>query len=130
MLSLASLVLLDVKHMDSEQHLAATGVPNESILENARRLHRERRVPISVRVPVVPGLNDSEENLEATARFVLDDLSPSVPVHLIPYHEFGVSKYELLGHGAGRRVQPPSTARVEELRAFVASFGVKVVVGG
>jgi pyruvate formate lyase activating enzyme len=129
-LSLADLVLLDVKHMDSDAHQAATGVPNALILENARRIHRDLRIPISIRVPVVPDLNDSEENLEATARFVLNDLDPSVPVHLIPYHEFGVAKSDLLGHGAGRRVHPPSAARIEELRAFVASFGVTVVVGG
>jgi pyruvate formate lyase activating enzyme len=125
----ANLVLYDLKHMDSDEHLAATGVPNGRILENARRVHRELRVPMLVRVPVVPGMNDSDENIRATARFVADELDRSIPVHLIPYHAFGVSKYERLGRPA-RRAAVPAADRMEALRALVESFGLRVTIGG
>jgi pyruvate formate lyase activating enzyme len=126
----ASLVLYDLKHMDPDRHLAGTGVPNGVVLENARRLHHELRVPMRIRVPIVPGMNDDEKNLEATGRFVAGDLDPSVPVHLIPYHRFGVSKYALLEHDGGGAADPPTADRMERLRTLVASFGLAVTIGG
>jgi pyruvate formate lyase activating enzyme len=129
-LSLANLVLYDLKHMDPDAHAAGTGVSNGLILENARRIHHELRVPMRIRVPVVPGMNDDDENLEATARFVARELSPSVPVHLIPYHKFGLSKYILMERDGSHGGEPPAAERMEALRTLVASFGLDVVIGG
>ncbi len=126
----ANLVLYDIKHMDPAAHLNATGVSNKLILENAVRIYRDLPIPMRIRVPVVPGMNDSIENIEATARFVAQELGGSAPMHLIPYHRLGASKYELLEIHGGRESVVPTPAHMEELCARVASFGIETVIGG
>jgi pyruvate formate lyase activating enzyme len=128
-LPFADLVLLDIKHMDPEAHRAATGVSNELILENARRIHHELRRPLRIRIPVVRGANETDENIRATARFVAEELDPSIAVHLIPYHRFGSGKYELLGT-TGRESVAPTMERMAELQSIFATFGLEAVVGG
>lgn len=129
-LGLADLVLLDIKHMDAVAHEAATGVSNTLILENARRIQQELQVPMRIRIPIVPGVNDSEENVEATARFVAAELNRSTPVHLIPYHKMGLSKNNLMEVTSEREFVLPEAARMEELRALIASFGLEAIIGG
>ena len=77
-------VMMDLKLMDPEQHRHYTGVSNEPILENLERLKKSGR-PFRIRIPVIPGVNDSEENFGAAARRLLDadDLEQ---VELLPYH--------------------------------------------
>jgi pyruvate formate lyase activating enzyme len=94
LLDMTDLVLLDVKSMDSEVHRRWTGVPNELILENARRLARAD-VDVIVRIPVVPTVNDDAENLRRTAE-LLSGFPRLRGVELIPYHELGVDKVHVL----------------------------------
>jgi pyruvate formate lyase activating enzyme len=82
-----------------------------------------------IRIPVVPGANEADENIRATARFVAEELDPSIAVHLIPYHRFGSGKYELLGT-TGRESVAPTMERMAELQSIVATFGLEAVVGG
>lgn len=129
--ALAGLVLYDFKHMDPVAHRQWTGASNELILENARRLRHELSVPMRARVPVVPGFNDSVDNLRATARFVATELGESVVVHLLPYHRLGEAKCDRLGRTnpiAG--IEPPDESRMFELQQLVQSFGVTALVGG
>ncbi len=88
------LVLYDIKHMDNEEHIRCTGVSNKLILENAR-LFVQRGVDMWIRVPLIPGFNDSPKNLEDTALFVRN-LRPGLSVTLLPYHNFGQNKYKML----------------------------------
>jgi pyruvate formate lyase activating enzyme len=127
---LADLVLYDIKHMDPDLHKAGTGVSNDLILENARRIRHDLRVPMRIRVPVVPGVNDSEENIKATARFVAEELGVSTPIHLIPYHRLGSAKYDLLGMPPAPSSSSPTAAQMEKLRVAAAGFGLDAVVGG
>ena len=111
----AKLVLLDLKHMDSARHRALTGAPNERILQNARLL-AQNGVPVEIRVPVVPGLNDDEENLDATARFA-GELSSVQGVVLLGYHKLGLSKvygFDLRQQDPG--IQSPAMAHLKALR--------------
>jgi pyruvate formate lyase activating enzyme len=125
------LVLYDFKHMDPGQHQRYTGVPNELILENAKRIHHELRIPMLARVPVIPGYNDTMENLAATARFVATELGDSVGVHLLPYHRLGEAKHERMEQpGKSIDAQPPSDARMEEVSKLFESFGLTVHLGG
>ncbi len=126
----AGLVLYDLKHMDPAAHLRATGVSNELILENARRIRRELGVPMRIRVPIIPGMNDSEENLEATARFVAGELGRSTPVHVIPYHKLGSAKYELMEMPGRTDCAVPDAARMEQVCAVFRAFGLDAAIGG
>lgn len=86
--------LWDIKHMDAEKHRKLTGVSNKLILSNARAVS-ERGVPIYVRLPLIPGYNDSEENIRATCEFALG-LSSLVQFDLLPLHHLGKARYESL----------------------------------
>jgi len=130
-LELVDLVLLDFKHMDSAEHLRKTGVPNEVILENAERIHRELAIPIKARVPVIPGWNDSVKNIEATARFIVDELDRSVPVHLLKFNRLGCGKFERLGRKFScNALEPQSDERMNELKHMIEAHGLTVVIGG
>lgn len=95
-----SMVIMDLKHMDSAQHALWTGQPNELILQNAKHLLGSD-TPCVIRVPLIPGVNDSAENLEATAEFVRGAKN-LVRVELLPYHQTAGAKYEM----AGMRFEP------------------------
>jgi len=130
-LQYADLVLYDLKHMDSKKHREYTGVPNDLILENVRKLHHELRIPIWIRIPVVPGCNDSVQNIREAAGFVASELDKSVPVHLLAYHRLGESKHERLGMpGKDPSIIPPTDEHMLELRDIVASYGLEVKTGG
>ena len=123
------LALLDVKHMDSAAHEKLVGVPNESILENIRHIHDDLHVPVILRMPTIPGCNDSIENLHAVGRFAAS-LGPDVSVNLLPFHKLGESKNESLGHPRSLGIEPPSDADMEAFKEIVASHGVQVKIGG
>jgi pyruvate formate lyase activating enzyme len=130
-LQYVDLVLFDLKHMDSKKHREYTGVPNEVILENARKIHHTLKTPIWVRIPVIPGCNDSVENIHATAQFVAAELSRSVPVHLLAYHRLGETKYERLGkEGKNLSITPPANEYMMELQKIVAAYGLQTQIGG
>ncbi|BAQ67711.1 [pyruvate formate-lyase]-activating enzyme [Rhodovulum sulfidophilum] len=121
-------VLLDMKSIDPDAHVANTGVDNRIILENA--LCISALTHTVVRVPVVPGVNDSIEAAEAVARFakLMRDVDT---VHLLPYHSYGENKYSLLGRSYPMGDTPnmkPET--VTPLVEAIESFGLTCVVGG
>jgi pyruvate formate lyase activating enzyme len=125
------LVLYDFKHMDPQQHERYTGVSNELILENAKRIHQELGIPMLARVPVIPGYNDTAENLAATARFVATELGDSIKVHLLPYHRLGETKHERMEQPEKSiSARPPSDEYMEEKRKAFESFGLTVYLGG
>lgn len=88
--------LLDVKHTDPEKHKQFTGKSNELMLENARKIAASGQTELTVRVPVVPTFNATEEEIAAIARFA-DSLPQVRGLHLLPYHRLGQDKYEGLG---------------------------------
>ena len=122
--------LLDVKHMDSAIHKALTGVPNELILSNIRRVYHDLKKEVVVRVPVIPGCNDSDLNIAATARFTREDLGPEVPVHLLPYHRLGEAKNESLGRPSPFSTQVPSEEHMQRLKRLVEAEGLTCQIGG
>lgn len=128
LLSHLDLVLYDLKHMDSEVHRALVGVPNDLILDNARRT-AATGVEMAIRVPVVPGHNDSDANLEATACFVRE--IGVGRVHLLPYHDFGAAKYRRLGLKYKLAGLPrPHDKEMECFRPLFESYGLTVKIGG
>jgi pyruvate formate lyase activating enzyme len=128
-LQFMDLVLYDIKHMNSEAHRRLTGVSNELILENAQRV-ASLAIPMRVRMPLMPGMNDSIENVQATAAFTAS--LPNIEAFdILPYHRMGEPKWGQLGqpyklHG----VAPHSRERVYELFDIACQYGVEVTVGG
>lgn len=86
--------LFDVKHMDSIMHRKGTGQGNELILENLAKLAGAGAC-IQVRIPLIPGFNDTRENLTAAGEF-LRNIRPEC-VKLLPYHQMARMKYAGLG---------------------------------
>ena len=124
------LALLDIKHMDSNKHMEYTGVPNEQILDNILHVYHDLKVPVSIRVPTIPGYNDSDENISAMAQFVSERMGKDVEVHLLPYHRMGESKNESLGNEMNFSIEVPAQAHMEHLKTLVESFGLKAQIGG
>jgi pyruvate formate lyase activating enzyme len=93
--ALTDLVLFDVKHADSERHREGTGVGNERILDNLRRLAASG-VDCIVRVPLVPGFNDAEDDLCDIAALVAA-LPRVPPVQLLPFHTAAEDKHRRFG---------------------------------
>ncbi|SDL52613.1 pyruvate formate lyase activating enzyme [Maridesulfovibrio ferrireducens] len=124
------LVLTDIKHMDSAKHEELTGVPNEQILSNIK-MAAERGKTLRIRIPLIPGCNDSEENIEATAQFVAS-LGGSVEgLDILPYHRLGEPKWEQLDREyALNGVIPPNREHVLALKNLVLPHCPNVSVGG
>ncbi len=123
-------LLFDIKHVDSVVHRTFTGLGNELILSNLRRL-AGLGAPVTIRVPLVPGFNTSRESIEAIAGLV-SGLGDSVKaVDLLPYHTLGKAKYKALGREyVWEGHQRLSKGEVEGLAEIVRSYGLMVKVGG
>jgi pyruvate formate lyase activating enzyme len=123
------LFLFDIKAMDRKRHLELTGVPNDLPLENFKRL-LESGKEVVARVPVVPGYNDGEEEIDALVGF-LHGHAAGIGVDLLPYHRLGKTKYERLGARYELdSIEPPSRERMETLRVRFERAGFKVSIGG
>ncbi len=87
----------DIKCLDTEKHRVATGVSNEIVLDNFQKLRRDfPATVVVVRTPIIPGLNDSREDIQAIARFI-DSAGGATAHELLAYHGFGEPKYQRLG---------------------------------
>lgn len=93
-IELADLFLFDCKHMDPEQHKKLTGQDNTIILRNLRAALNSK-TQVRLRMPLMPGMNDSDENIAAMAEFFKEFDSPEIEV--MPCHAFGRNKYAALG---------------------------------
>ena len=121
------LFLYDLKHMDSIHHREVTGVPNEVILENLRKLS-ECGNRIVVRVPLVPGINDDEKNLMESGKF-LASLSNLEDVELMGYHDIAQAKYEALGRSYSLvGTKPPMEAEMHKAANIFGRFNLKVKI--
>ena len=125
------LYLMDIKHTNPEKHKAFTGRSNERMLENARKTALSGMTRLVIRVPVIPGFNDTVEEIQGIARFAAT--LPGVDkIHLLPYHRLGQDKYT----GLGREylldgVLPPSAEHMETLKKAVhAVCGLDCQIGG
>ncbi len=125
------LVLYDFKHMDSARHELGTGVGNELILENAERVYNTAKKKMAARVPVIPGFNDTQENMTALASFITNRLGADVKVHLLPYHNLGESKKERMEQEEGKfTADIPTDKALNILMKPFESAGIEAVVGG
>ena len=118
------LFLYDLKSMDSQMHKKLTGVGNEQILSNARFL-ADNGAALQIRVPVIPKLNDKEENLRQAAEFCASLGDAVKLVQLLPYHATGRMKYDRLGLKYKlTNVEPPDEAFMQGALELFKSYGL------
>lgn len=95
LLKYTNLVMLDIKHINDEEHKKLTKHSNKNVLEFAKYLS-EKEIPIWIRHVVVPTITDKEEYLKELGKFIAD-LKPLKALDVLPYHNMAVPKYENLG---------------------------------
>ena len=124
----ADLLLFDIKGLDAGRHRENTGVDNDVIQRNLRLLS-DLRKPIIIRLPIIPNYNDSDDELEATARLI-SGLKSVERVDLIPLHEYSMVKYLQLNKEYGLSSEPVSDERQEELLQLFKGYGLNAQIGG
>ena len=116
------LLLFDLKVMDETRHREMTGKSNRKILRNLRKI--VGRVKTIIRFPVLPGINDDTDNIHAMIKLI-SDLKIIERIDLIPYHDFGAFKYEMLGRKyEGNDFIRPSTERLTQIKHLFQSAGI------
>ena len=141
------LLLVDLKLMDTEKHRCYTGVGNELILDNIRRIAKAGHTFV-IRIPLIEGVNADEQNMEATAHFLSalsaigpqpsafspqpSSLSP-LTVHLLPYHDVGRDKHRRMGstfNPEGYPLASPSEEVLQRCRCQLKAHHLHVIIGG
>lgn len=122
------LVLMDIKNCRDDPHVQCTGVSNKLILKNADLISGIANTVI--RVPVIPGFNDSEKDIAEICRFA-KTLHNIHTIHLLPYHTYGENKYALLGREYQMPdIKSPSEEEMQRLKEIVEREGFRCVIGG
>lgn len=121
--ALANLFLFDIKLIDDSEHLTFTGVSNREILENLKALCNTN-LPIEIRMPIIPGITDTDANVEGVALF-LGRLKNCPRIRLLPHHHVAMAKYERFGIDCKlTKIVDPSEARMDALVAHFRARGV------
>ena len=119
-------IFVDIKTMDPEQHRQLTGCGNEQILNNIKRMGVLNKQLI-IRIPLIPGVNDSAENLKATADFVRSE-TPGAQVEILPYHPLGLEKYDRLGLKEQKYTyRVPEPAEINRVHTTLREYGVSLI---
>ncbi len=136
LLTLTDLVMMDLKHMDSDRHKWAVGAPNELLKTNARRI-AETDKPIIFRTPVVPTVNATTEEIGAIAVFVRElqdhraaiygEAAAAISLELLPFHRMAGDKYNSMGLTyRAKDIEPPTKETMVALAESAAAYGITV----
>ena len=122
LLKYTDLVLLDIKHINSNKHNVLTGHKNENILEFAKYLNK-KQVPMWVRYVLVPGFTDDLEDVKNLKNF-LNTLKNIEKIEVLPYHTMGEKKYEELKIDYKLKgVKPPEKELVSHVNKILKGDG-------
>jgi pyruvate formate lyase activating enzyme len=122
----SDLILYDIKLLDEDAHRRWTGAPNKQILDNVRRLTVHGH-SVQIRVPLIPGITDTRENLCAIAAFVRD--VGLTQIVLLPYNESASAKYEWLDRPYEIAAEPGQAEQLDALLQVVRAAGLDAIVG-
>ena len=121
--------LVDLKHMDSEIHKRNTGIGNELILKNIQSLS-EQGANMRLRIPLIPGVNDSGIALTAMAQFI-SSLKVQPPIDILPYHDTARGKYEKLQLSyASPGVESLGRMDTTMAQKIFLGYGISTHIGG
>jgi pyruvate formate lyase activating enzyme len=125
---LADLILYDLKILDPARHAQYTGAGNRNILDNLEALAAAGR-PVTVRIPVVPGVNDGESEVREVCEYLAR--LHVARVELLPYHRAGTEKYRRLGREFRMEgTAPPADAAMEAIAGAMEAAGIGVKIAG
>lgn len=123
------LFLIDLKHMDNRKHQHYTGVANDLIVHNLQTLAKSG-MPIRVRLPLIPGINDDAENIRATGIFVAGCTGVQ-GIDVLPYHPSATAKYKKLGlEYKGHTFTTPSRQHITKTVHILKEYIEDVQIGG
>lgn len=126
LLPVTDLWMVSLKHFDDKVHKWLTGQSNERILDNIKYLS-SKGVHLWFRLVILPGYTDTRRNLKALIKF-LKDVKFEL-IELLPYHTFGIHKWEKLGlRYELRRVKPPKPRKVMKIKKMLEKEGFKVLL--
>lgn len=128
----SDLLLIDLKHMDTEKHRLYCGVPNEPILSNLRMV-AEAGHDFCLRIPLIEGVNADEENITRSAAFLSSLPWKRRIVNLLLYHDIGKNKHDKLGtvyNPAHYPMAAPSEETVRRCTEIFDNYGIKAIIGG
>ena len=109
-----NLFLYDIKILDSQKHKKYTGVGNELILENLKKLFKTK-AKICIRIPIISDINDSVEEMQKIKDF-LDENGKPEKIELLPYHAMGENKYAAIGK-VPQQFAPPDNDMLNKLKS-------------
>ena len=121
------LYLYDLKHMDSKKHNEVVKVPNEKILDNAKKLAAHGK-KLQIRIPVIPLFNHDEDNIRKTAEFCKELGDAVTMVQLLPYHNLGVMKYLRISDKPAMEATTPSDEYMQKLKRIMEEYGLPVSI--
>jgi pyruvate formate lyase activating enzyme len=122
------LFLYDIKGVDSELHKRIVGVPNDPLLDNARRIAKAGG-KLQIRIPVIPLYNDSVKAFDAMGSFLIELGDAVEVVQLLPYHTLGTVKWERLQRtGPVLEATPPSDELMEARKKQLEDMGLGVII--
>lgn len=121
------LVFFDIKLVDPQLHRQYTGVDNALILQNLKEMLR-LQMKVVIRVPAIPGITDTSENLHAIAQLV-SSLDRSLHIDVLPYHRYGEGKYEMLNLSYPlKAIVPPDDSEKQRYQQLFESYGLDCTV--
>ncbi len=125
----ADMFLCDIKHMDSDMHLRFTGVKNNLILDNIKRLS-EAGKDIIIRIPLITGFNDDPKNIEATGEFIASLLGV-IRIDILPYNRGGLEKLTRLTTDIKLvQIEVPDKEKINASANEFKKYGIDVKIGG
>lgn len=125
----ADLFLYDIKIINEFKHLKHSGFPNRRILKNLIELSKSG-AEIIIRIPIIPGINDSSEDIDQLREF-LEGMERKHPVQLLPYHSAAIEKYSRMNSTYTLLdVRSPTADRLSEIAEQLESSGLSVSIGG
>ena len=129
-LPLLNTILFDFKHINPDLHREFTGVANDLILENLRRLI-QAKAPLRIRIPLIPGFNADIQSARQMADYLSNTLLPNMPIDLLPYHTLGRTKYTMLSRPfPWQGVEPMKFETAQSIAEIFRSRNLSVSIGG